>query len=214
MRWLFSLIASLALILVTAWLVGFIWFIGEVPRHSLEAKAKTKSDIGVVLTGAQGRIMHGLIALYEGRVANLYISGVNEDITDQQLFSSLGTPLGTKLYNQLQSKINIGREARSTRGNALEVQKFLKENKQHKTILLITTNYHIPRSLHEFNRTLPDYTIIAEPVFSPKFPPEWWKNKDSGMLLVTEYHKFLISYGINFVAQETHLSEILANNPL
>ncbi|GEM_PF-1546245 len=216
MRRLFSLLMMLLLLAATLWMVGFIWFIGEVPRQSLHTtQTKEKLDVGIVLTGAQGRIVHGLIKLYEGQVPQLFITGVNKNVSDKQLFANTGNPLGSRLYERFKEKIFLGRDARSTRGNALETKKFLEGKTRTETLMLITTNYHMPRSLHEFRRVLPrNYIIIAEPVFSPKFPADWWRNKDSALLLVSEYHKLVISYVAKLVAQETQLSEILANNPL
>ncbi|MDG1287290.1 MAG: YdcF family protein [Rickettsiales bacterium] len=206
----------LSLLAATLWVVGFVSFIGQVPKQTLGTPiSQDKASLGVVLTGGQGRIIHGLIKLYEGRVPQLLITGVNENTSNKQLFANTGNPLGSRLYERFQKRIHIGRKARSTRGNALEVKEFLKGKPRTKSIMLITTNYHMPRSLHEFRRVLPDsYRIIAEPAFSPKFPADWWRNKDSALLLVSEYHKLAISYVMKLVAQETKLSEILADNPL
>lgn len=212
----FSFLMMLVLLAVTLWLVGFIWFIGQVPRQSLAAPiTATKADLGVVLTGGQGRITQGLITLHEGRIPALLISGVNENVTADQLFNSAGENVDHKLYVIHRPKIFLGKTARSTRGNALEVQDFIKkEFPKTKTILLITTNYHMPRSLHEFREALPEYTILPEPVFSPQFPVEWWKSKENTLLLISEYHKTAVSYTIQRIAQQTDLGKIIANNPL
>lgn len=215
MKRLFSFLMFLILLAVTIWFIGFIWFIGEVPRQSLDDKPSTqKAALGVVLTGGHGRITHGLITLYEGRVSRLFITGVNENASNTDLFSSTGDKLSMKLYQRYKKQIHVGRDARSTRGNALEVKKFLKGQTHSKSILLITSNYHMPRSLHEFRRVFPGSEIIPEPVFSSQFPADWWRNQDSILLLVSEYHKLTISYMMKLLAQETQLSEILANNPL
>ena len=204
----------IGLIAGTVWLIGLIWFMGQVPKQSLYHVKPPTAELGIVVTGARGRIMQGLITLHERRVKKLFISGVNEKITNDQLFSSTGTPLGKTLYQNHKNKIHIGREARSTRGNALELKQYLKKDRKKKTLLLITSNYHMPRAYHEFSRALPDYDIKTEAVFSPQFPAQWWKHEQSAKLLISEYHKFVISYFAKSIAQETRLSEILANNPL
>lgn len=220
MRQLFFLLLILALLAATVWGVGFVWFIGQVPMQSLDtAKNKEKASIGIVLTGAQGRIMHGLILLYEKRIDQLFISGVNENVTDAELFASADpTPTGKKLaqrlYQQFHGEIFVGRKAHSTRSNALEVKDFLAERGGNHTLMLITTNYHMPRSLMEFEHALPDHKIIAEPVFSPQFGSDWWQHEDSISLLINEYHKTIISWALKFFKRETRYRELLENYSL
>ena len=215
MKRLFSFFMIISLLAATVWVVGFICFIGEVPPQTMQTdNVKSKASLGVVLTGAQGRIMHGMIMLYEGRINKLFISGVDEDVPAQDLFTSAGGALGQQLYKRFKSQITLGKDAKSTRGNAIEVRKFITKDPRDKKLIIITTNYHIPRGIHEFHRVFPNYTLIAEPVFSPQFPAEWWRNKNSVYLMISEYHKFGISYVAKQIARETKLSEILANNPL
>ncbi len=214
MKRLFSFLLLLALMIGLVWIIGFLWFIGQVPRQDLSSVNKNTAQVGVVLTGAQGRIMHGLILLYEKRITQLYITGVNENVPDNELISALGNEQGEKLYNQFKSNITIDRNARSTRGNALETQEYLKDYPEINRLMLITSNYHLPRSMHEFKRVFPDFTLLAEPVFSPQFHVDWWTNKESAILMASEYHKFLISFVVKHVAQETQISEFIANNPI
>ena len=212
----FKTLIFFALLAALCWFIGFIWFIGQVPGTSLkQSLSPPKAEIGVVLTGDNGRIIHGLLALYEKKVDTLFISGVNATISDDALFSSLGNDLGIKLYELLKANIVIGRDARSTRGNALESYEFFQKQPQIKSFTLITSNYHVPRALHEFQRVFSeDYTVYLYPAYTEKFPADWWRYKHSSLLMASEYHKFLISYFAQFLAQETQLSEFLANNPL
>lgn len=215
MKRLFSFLMILALLAVTLWVVGLIWFIGEVPTRTTAAnESKATAPVGVVLTGAQGRIMHGLIMLYEGRIQKLFITGVDADVPGEDLFRSAGGALAEQLAKRFKNKITVGKEARSTRGNALEAREYLDKNARNNKIIIITSNYHIPRGLHEFRRVFPNYTIIPEPVFSSQFPANWWKDEISIHLMISEYHKYVISYLAKQVARETKLSEILADNPL
>lgn len=211
---IFSYLMILFLLATTIWVIGLVWFIGEVPQYSNDKTTPAKADIGVVLTGGQGRITHGLIMLYEKRVPQLIISGVNADVSNKDLFSSKDNPLKAKLYNANKHLIILGREAGSTHENADEVKKILVERPRVKSMLLVTTNYHMPRSMYEFTEAFPNYTIIGEPVFSPKFPINWWKNKDSILLLVSEYNKLIISSAMKNIGQDTPLSEFIKNNSL
>lgn len=215
MKKFFSFLMTVFLLLLTIWIIGFIWFIGEVPRQSMyNSEQKADAEIGVVLTGASGRIVHGLVMLHQKRITKLFITGVDEDVSTSDLFTSAGGALGTRLYNAYKKHISIGKDARSTRGNAIETRKFLEHIPRDRRIIVITSNYHIPRSMHEFNRVFPDYDLVAEPIFSPKFPAEWWRQKNSSLLMVSEYNKFVVSFIAKYIARETKLSEILANNPL
>ena len=67
---------------------------------------------------------------------------------------------------------------------------WVKENKI-KSIYLVTSNYHMPRSMAEFSYYNPKLEIVAYPVFSDKVSKKWWKSWRTFTLLAGEYNKFL-----------------------
>jgi uncharacterized SAM-binding protein YcdF (DUF218 family) len=70
---------------------------------------------------------------------NVFISGVHRKTTLRDLL-----PSG---YVE-NIRIILGKQAKNTRGNALEISKWAKQN-DISEILLITSDYHIPRSITE-----------------------------------------------------------------
>jgi uncharacterized SAM-binding protein YcdF (DUF218 family) len=52
----------------------------------------------------------------------------------------------------------------------------------------------MPRAMAELEHQLPDVTLIAYPVISPKLKDDpWWSNLDSARLLFSEYLKYLFA---------------------
>ena len=89
--------------------------------------------------------------------------------------------------------VELGFEAKDTRGNAVETAEWIKSRKA-RTILLVTSNYHMPRSLFELCRLMPDIKIITYPVVSDTLMLDTlWQWPGSLKLLWTEYHKLLIA---------------------
>ena len=68
---------------------------------------------------------------------------------------------------------------------------FLMKKQNIKSIRLVTSNYHILRSLVEFERWNNDAEIVLHPVFSEKIASSWWKSVDSFCFLAREYNKLL-----------------------
>ena len=62
------------------------------------------------------------------------------------------------------------------------------------SLVLVTATYHMPRSLNEFHRALPEARIVAYPVFPENFKrDEWWRWPGSAALVVIEYHKYMLA---------------------
>jgi len=58
----------------------------------------------------------------------------------------------------------------------------------------VTSNYHMPRSLVELSRELPDTDFIAHAVVPSTFRDRvWWLNPDYMKVLGVEYLKYLPS---------------------
>ena len=118
---------------------------------------------------------------------NLFISGVLEttSLADNQR--------AAKVKALDESKITLGKKAHNTIENASEAFEWIKENNiDH--IRLVTSYYHIPRSLQEFKLYGLRKKILPHPVYSQNVPREWWKNWGTFKLMVSEYNKFAVVY--------------------
>lgn len=185
--YLTSLLASL----VFSWLCGLAWFVSQIP--DTPAKLDQPVDAIVVLTGGAMRVEQGLELLAEGKGKKLFISGVGAGVRLKDLYKNKPQQKYLKFFND-DYYITLGHEAADTKGNALETAQWIKKENVN-SILLVTSYYHIPRSLYEFRSALPQVTIIAGPVFPTQDNETvWWQSEESRRLILTEYHKYILSH--------------------
>src|SRR4051812_11728514 len=78
------------LLCLLIWLGGLLWFIFQIPSHPSDNSGRT--DAIVVLTGGSGRLDYGLLLLIEGKSDSLFISGVSQNITLEQLLQQSAMP--------------------------------------------------------------------------------------------------------------------------
>ncbi len=177
--WKFILLVSIL------WIAGFIYFISLIPKYT--KNIEEKADAIIVLTGGKNRIESGIRLLQQDKAPKLFITGVDTKVRNSSEIS--------KLYHHMnkeyQNRIELGQEAETTYGNAIEAKEWLEKN-HIKNIILVTSNYHIPRTMLEFQKMLPEVKIIKYPVLSPKFKIfQWWKYQGTTLLLIKEYNKCL-----------------------
>ena len=61
-----------------------------------------------------------------------------------------------------------------------------------KTLIVVTSDYHMPRSMTELAQAMPDKQLIPYPVSNPELHmSRWWRDPQTFTLLVREYGKFL-----------------------
>lgn len=162
------------------WLIGLLIFLRGVP-FSYHYKSINKTGALVILTGGRGRIEEGLSLFQKGFGKKLLITGVSPSLSKKELlrdYSFLREPFKKK-------DIFIDYKAKNTIENSIETKKWVEKEKI-KSLTIITSFYHIPRSRLEFSRAFPQkelsyYPVIYEKLFSRKF----------FYLLLKEYHKWL-----------------------
>jgi uncharacterized SAM-binding protein YcdF (DUF218 family) len=170
-----------AMTTVFLWAGGLIWFVHS--SLSLASDSRRQTDAIVVLTGGRLRLEAGLDLLDAGRARKLFVSGVNPHVDRLELMRVSGHT-GDDL-----SRIVIGHDADNTFGNARETAGWMRQE-GYGSLRLVTSWYHMQRSLLEFERAMPDVVIIAEPVFAAHAEDgEHWL--DVTLLTVSEYDKYL-----------------------
>ena len=180
MKRLFQLI----LVLAALWLGGLVYFAGLIPDGVADPDSQT--DAIVVLTGGSQRIETGLQLLAAGKAKMMFISGVHNGIEVPQLLRTMGADTG------LADKIVLGHDAADTRGNALETAGWMREQGFH-SLRLVTSAYHMPRSLLEFSDVMPDIAVTPNPVFAENVKQgEWWAWPGTASLVAEEYVKYLV----------------------
>lgn len=163
---------------------GFIVFAGTV--FTYDPKAAADGDAVVVLTGGELRVREGLRLFGAGTGRRLLISGVNQATTRRDL--SHLTEVAPILFNCC---VDVDYRARNTLSNAAETRGWLQAWGFHR-LVVVTSNYHMPRSLMALSRALPGVELIPHAVVSPRYRlAEWWRHPGAVKLVVVEYLKFL-----------------------
>lgn len=177
---------SLRLIWVIAigsilWLTGLVLFTNIIP--STPPPTLRVTDGIVIFTGGKTRLNVALELFQQKQAQYLLVSGVNPDSTFTQTVEQMPD----------HSRITLGYNAQDTLGNAEETATWAKA-RHIQTLRLITSNYHMPRSLLELRHLLPTVAIVPHPVVGKSFlQRKWWLNPQTLKLVVQEYNKFIFA---------------------
>lgn len=143
------------------------------------------ADAIVVLTGGFGRAEEGFRLFKEGKGEYLIISGVEGSSRLTEIFpwKDLRATVDT-------SRILLDIESRSTVDNAVNVKRIV-EDKGFRSLILVTSNYHMKRAYTIFSKVInKDVKISRHPVKGPNFRDEWWRHLKSAKLILNEYFKY------------------------
>ncbi len=179
--------------LAVFWLAAFAHFLQQMPSARQGDSVSTNAI--VVLTGGQLRIAYGFELLEKGKAQQLFITGVGDNLGLNQLLASHGATDDLRaLANDGTVRIALDYSADSTHGNAEQTAKWAKAHSI-RSLRMVTANYHIPRSLIEFRRAMPELEIIPDPVFPEPFDrPGWWRHPAGLRLVLSEFHKYLVAW--------------------
>lgn len=159
---IFRIIRVIAMTLGVAvwiWGFGYILFLMGV-TFVTPGNPDVRTDAIIVLTGGQNRIHTGLDLLNAGKAEHLFISGVNSDVTIEQIVRNWDPDIDV-----IPCCIALGYAASNTEGNARESSRWVREMDL-QSVRLVTSNYHLPRAWIEFAHALPRRTLIAHPIRS------------------------------------------------
>ena len=117
-----------------------------------------KADAVVVLTGAPGRIPVALELVEKGAGARVLVSGVHPTTTLSEIAENQGGP--EAVYRCC---TDLGSAATSTIGNGVETAAWARA-RGYRTLIVVTSDYHMPRSLIELGRAMPEAVLIPYPV--------------------------------------------------
>lgn len=166
--------------------VGFGWFLSQV--HSVETKPSQNADGIVVLTGGSSRVSDAMDLLAQGYGRRLLISGVHPTNGFNNIQRSL--PDSQRL---LACCVDLDRSAVNTRSNATETRRWA-IGQGFQSLIVVTSNYHMPRAILELSSSMPDIKLIPFPVIGDRWREEpWWTSGATLRLLLSEYAKFLFA---------------------
>ncbi len=169
-----------------ALVAGFGLFVGRLPAE--EAPFDRKADGIVVLTGAASRIPDAIDLLASGHGQRLLITGVHRATSAREISRLL--PLNERAFACC---VDLDRSALNTLGNAIEAKRWV-HARGFRSLIVVTSSYHMPRAMVELEHQLPDITLIPFPVISEKIKSEpWWSSSATTRLLFSEYLKYLFA---------------------
>ena len=185
-HWTLKGMALVFAVIALCAVAGLVVFAGSIERKT--PGELLYADGIVVLTGGELRVREGMRLLATGRARRLLISGVNVHTTRDELRRISG--LDPLLFDCC---VDIGYIALDTFGNAQETRAWAR-TWDFKRVIVVTSNYHMPRGLIEIGRVLPNLTLIAHPVVTRAFQADsWWRIARSTRVVVSEYLKYLPS---------------------
>ena len=165
-------------------IIGFIVFANGVDREHSEPQRS--ADGIAVLTGGMSRIDEAMKLLAEGKAKRVLITGVNRTTTTKEL-----KELASQGDQYFTCCVDIDKEARNTIDNATETSEWVALH-HYGSIIVVTSNYHMPRALAELARVMPGVTLIPYSVVDNNVHLErWWTYPGTTRLLLSEYLKYL-----------------------
>lgn len=189
MRKFLQRIVLSCLLVAMVWLGSFLWFITQIPT---QPSPPSQADAIVVLTGGSGRIELGIDLLMAEKGKQLFVSGAHQEVSYADIVRLTPRKNREMVRQSVGHEIILGNNAENTIGNAQEVKQWL-DTTRYQRVLLVTSNYHMPRSLSEFAELMPERTFIPMPVVPANTGFFWWLGTEYRSLVYSEYYKYIIS---------------------
>ncbi|MGE5537476.1 MAG: YdcF family protein [Gemmatimonas sp.] len=176
-----------ALLIAALWLIGLVWYAHDISKLTKTSTAETaNADAVVVLTGSPDRLTLGFELLAAGRAQRLFISGVYRGVDVQQILRAL-----RRSPHEAENAIALGYGADDTVGNAEETAVWMAKG-GYTSLILVTSNFHMPRALVEFRAAMPKVTIVPHATAAASFKiDDWWRWPGTIRLIASEWTKYL-----------------------
>jgi len=146
------------LVLLVAWGAGLVVFVSNIPAPA--AARPDPADGVVVFTGGFDRVASAMALLNDGAGKRLLISGVNPNVSRPDVAEMWnGDPM---LFDCC---VDLGQEARTTQGNADELESWTRRH-GYRSLILVTSDFHMPRALLETRERMPDVIVTPYSVAS------------------------------------------------
>lgn len=175
--------------LLLLYIVSFVFFAEGRRVQAVNPNIVPQADGIVVLTGSSwSRIEEGLRLISEKRGRRLLITGVYENIDMDTILN---------FYPQMADKIkccvDLDYRANNTVGNATEAHRWARIQ-GYRSLIIVTSTHHIPRTLIEMHRVMPNIRLITHPVNPDGIKLEkWWQYPGTFSLLLGEYTRYLLA---------------------
>jgi uncharacterized SAM-binding protein YcdF (DUF218 family) len=178
--------ATILGLLVAIWVIGLFGFAGRVDR-STPAADPPVSDGVVALTGASdARISAAMQLLEDGKARRMLVSGVNPKASRADMRTVAQAQ--RRIYDCC---VDLGYQATDTVGNARETANWAETQGYH-SLILVTSDFHMPRALLEVQAALPDAVITPYPIRTTDLDAHHWWRGDGLRRMVLEYSKYVV----------------------
>ena len=170
-------------LIILSFIYGFIIFLKKIQYNKVNFNSQTEGI--AVLTGGKGRINLGLELFDKNRNLKLIISGVDKKVSNKSIIPN---------NFKDKSNITIDKVSESTYQNAKIINKWTSKYKL-QNVTIITSYYHMPRSMMLMQLMAPNINFYAYPVkkkISNKI--SFKENILYYFFLIEEYIKYLLSY--------------------
>jgi uncharacterized SAM-binding protein YcdF (DUF218 family) len=165
---------------------GFLWFAFHIASE--EVHLDRAADGIVALTGGASRLDDAMDLLASGSGRRLLISGVDPRTNAADLMRLV--PDHRRWFDCC---IDLDYGAINTIGNAVETRRWALDH-GFRSLVVVTSSYHMPRAMLELSHQLPGVTLIPYPVVTQQSRAEpWWSNPSSAKILVLEYFKYILA---------------------
>lgn len=196
-------LAAAALAGIGVLLVGLGYARFAAAIDAQEPTTTPRTDAIVVVTGGAQRIGDAIGLLGADRGARLLISGVNERTGREEL-----AKLNPASRDLLTCCVDLDYRARNTIGNAIETRRWVRQH-GFRSLLVVTSNYHMPRTLAEFAHAMPEVKLVAHPVVTEHIDTTgWWHRWATIKVLAPEYAKYLASRLRSLVESDPETSRL------
>ncbi len=175
----FLTLCIIGLVVITVLFIDFTYKTFSYRQNTL------KADAIVVLTGGRGRVEEGIRLFRESRAKYLFLVGVDPSVRKSDLYRSRpGDPPADNVI--------LEKSSRNTLENSIYGRDVIVRSGV-RSVLLITSRYHLKRASILFRNSLPsNITIIPYPVDTVNLKEYWWSDGGSFQLLFREFYKYCL----------------------
>lgn len=182
---MFTVLKGLVCCVLLLSILVFVLFVDFVYKTFSFSTRELNPDAVVVLAGGKGRIEEGVRLYREGKGAYLFLIGVDPSVKKTDLYKEVK---GLRSSDQ----VVLENVSRNTLENAIFARELIVKSGA-RSMILITSRYHMKRSLLIFRNILPkDIAIYPHPVIGKSSMESLWNHGGSMRLLFSEFYKYCL----------------------